>query len=982
MVETFTESGVEESILDWLENNLNWDRCFARELDREHGREKDEPVYWNLLREKILEINDEIGEEDVDDFISSLRRDLSYESLLDGNESFLEILRKGKAFTIQDEDGEKERKYIRLIDPDNPEENDFTAVNQMTFRQKETKRPDIVLLVNGIPLVVMELKSEAQQQDYYDAIGDLKEGEKAVPKIFVPTLLNVAADESEYRYGATGTPEDHHYPWREAPERFEDIDNEVKKAVHAMFNHETLFDILRYFIFYGQREGETVKIVPRYMQYYAANNIVRRIKRGDYKSGLIWHTQGSGKSYTMFFAAYKIEKTRPVDNPKTLIVVDRDKLNEQMKKDLHSVEFPNFKVASTIGHLERLIDEDASRTILTTIQKFQDVDVRREEDNYIILSDEAHRFLEKKLGSKLQKALPNAYHFGFTGTPVREGERDTFQLFMPEGKSELYLHRYSIAQGIKDKLILPVHFEIKDTVWDLTEEEMEKLDLEFEKEFDDLSIEERTEVIRRYVSKSDLAEIRPRVREIVGNINKHYDSKLKETEFKAMVVTPSRRAAAIYKEEMDKQRDPNETEVIYSGGSTSDNVISQYIKSSEEIDEAIESFEKPESDPQILIVCDMLLTGFDAPILKTMYLDRPLKDHTLLQAIARTNRPKEGKYNGLIVDYQRVFENIDEALDYPQEIRDMAAIESGKLKEDFENTLNSILKLFESVEIEDTQESINECVNLLSKNPERRKKFNEKYRKLQDLYETISPDEFLVRDDIESKYTLVNQIYLVFRRKQRRESAPEESLRKKTKNLIEKHVDVEGIKERNPVYEISQEHLERISDLEPAAKATEIAYATQQHIKSRINRNPRYVDLSERVRQIAERWQRGEIEDQKAARKLTEVEEDVLDLESEPEERDLRESEFAIFTLLEDEHAEDKSDEDEREQIAKDIGEAFRELDTDYSGWDTNEEVIKKLRRRIIKVINEHGKLESLYKGSDFVDKAIEYIVENEREEK
>lgn len=976
-VEIFTESGVEKDILAWLEENLDWECYLAKELGREYGREKTEVIYWNLLREQLIKLNEEIDEENVDDFLSSLRRDLSYENLLEGNREFLQILRTGKKFSIQEESG-GERKYIKLIDFDDLEKNRFIAVNQATFRGKETIRPDLVLFVNGIPIVIGELKSVAQEKDYYDAIDDMKDYEKSVPRLFVPALLNLAVDGLEYRYGPTdGTHKDYR-PWREAPPEHEDMKNEVKRAVHSMLNKETLLDILRYFVFYGQREGRTTKIIPRDMQYYATNRILRRISRGKHKRGLVWHTQGSGKSYTMFFTANKIQKTRLVENPKVLIIVDRDNLNEQMKKDLYNVGFPNFVVARTIRHLENLLKEDASRTILTTIQKFQDVNARVEDDNFVILSDEAHRFLEKKMGSMLKATLPNAYHFGFTGTPVKERDRDTFKHFMSSGENKP-LHRYSIAKGIRDDLILPVHFEIMDPVWELNEDELRELDLDYDREFGDLSIEERAKAIREHVNRTDLSELRPRVETIVEKIHEHFAEKFQDTEYKGMIVTPSRRAAAIYKEEMDKIRNPAETEVIYSGGSSSNDVITQYFKSTDEIDRIIEDFEDPGKNPRILIVCDMLLTGFDAPILKVMYLDRPLHDHTLLQAIARTNRPRDGKYNGLIVDFQRVFENIDDALDYDEEVKKVAAIPDDELKKDFEKTLDHALNLFEKVDFQDTQEAVDLCVRLLSKNPERRRKFKEGYRKLQDLYDTISPNEFLVRDGIDSKYQLVSQIHIAYMRQRRREKSPEKRLRKRTRELIEKHVDISGIEDRYPIYELDADHLEKIRGLEPDAKAAEIAYATQKHIKASLGRNPRYNRLSDRVRDIVESWQGGEIEDQVAVRKLSGMEREVLELKTRPDDLGMTHGEFAIYTLLQDEYGEAVESGGEREQIAREIGEAFDQIDTGFTGWDTNEEVRKKLRKGVIDVIIGHEKVDSLYKEGDFVGKAVEYIVENER---
>lgn len=976
MVKTFSEEGFEEDFLRWLNEDLGWDRYRGSELDRIYNRDKTQLIYWDILKEKLKEINDEIDDSNVEDLINSIKRELTYENLLEGNKEFLEVLRKGKQFTYQ-EDGERKTKYINLIDFENIERNSFIVVNQFGFRQRDTIWPDIVLFINGIPLVIGELKSKTQEKDYYDAVDDLKEYEEKAPSLFIPSLFNIASDEIDYRYGALGAPHEHFHPWREVPPEYENIEEEVSKAAHSMLNKETLLDLLRYFGFYGHKEGKSVKIIPRYMQYYATNRIVNRIREGNHKRGLIWHTQGAGKSYTMMFAAYKIQKTRPINNPKIIILVDKDKLNKQMRDDFYDIGFPNFVEARSGNHLESLLENSAAATVLTTIQKFQDVNTVVQDDNVVVLSDEAHRFMEQRLGSKLEATLPKSYNFGFTGTPVRERERDTFRNFMPEGKDEEYLHRYSIAQGIRDKLILPVYFEPKQPIWDLDEEELEKLDIDFEGEFSGLSIEQKDELIKKFVNKSSLAELRPRVREIVKEINKHYNKKLADTEYKAMIVTPSRRAAAIYKEEMDKERNPEETAVIYSGAPSSEHIVNQYYKNPEEIDNLIKRFENPEENLQMLIVCDMLLSGFDAPILKVMYLDRALKNHNLLQAIARTNRPREGKNNGLIVDFQRVFENLDEALDYPEEVKRSAAKSSEDLKKEFEETLNQILDLFNTVDFEDSTKAINQCIVLLDKNPERRRIFKEKFRKLQDLYETITPDEFLVRDDIDKNYKLVNQIYLAYRRKTTRQENPEKNLRKRTLDLIEEHIDVKGIKNDYPVYKLSHEHLEKLEGLEPDEKAAEIGPAIQEHVKDRVGKNPRYERISQKVQRITSQWQSGEIMDQVAAEKLEDLEKEVIEFEETSEKKGLTEGEFAILTLLEDEYS-SHVDEEEKEKIAKDIGEAFNEVDTSFEGWETNEVTIKHIRRKIIEVLHKHGKLVLHRQG--FTSKALEYLIENEGE--
>lgn len=974
-LETYTEKGVEQDFVERLKE-VGWQYKPAKELDREYGRDKSEAIYWELLREKLVDLNQELDENNVDNLISSLKRELNYQNLMEGNENFTNLLRKGKKFDVQVGD-EYEKHYMKLVDFENPENNSFVVVNQFTFRRKEEVIPDLVLLVNGIPLVIGELKSTAQENDYYDAIEDLKNYEKKTPRLFIPALLNIAADSIDYRYGAIKAKPDDYYPWRETPEKYSNIDNEVKAALFSMFNKETLLDILRYFVFFSQSEGQTIKIVPRYMQYYAANRIINRISEGEYKRGLIWHTQGSGKSFTMFFTAYKIHMTNPIRHPINLILVDRSNLNKQMKNNLNNIDFPNFEVAKSGKHLENMLTSGSSRTILTTIQKFKDVTTQVENENIVVLSDEAHRFMEKSLGNKLEYALPNSFNFGFTGTPVRERERDTFANFMPKEEEKDYLHYYSIAKGVRDNLILPVYFEPKQPVWELTKEEMEKLDLEFDKDFNELTTEEKSEAIKEYVTKTELSELRPRVQKIVDSINDHYSEKLEDTEYKAMVVTPSRKAAALYKEELDKIRDPEESEVIYSKLESTEDIVTQYYKGPDKLDQIIEDFEDPGKKPEILIVCDMLLTGFDAPILKVMYLDRPLKDHKLLQAIARTNRPRKGKYNGLIVDYQRVFENLDEAFDYGEEIRNEVERNEEDLKEEFRKKLEKTMDLFDKVEIEDSSESLNKCVNLLSKNPVRRKSFKENYRKLQDIYETISPDKFLAKEEIHNRYKTITQINLAFKRQNRRDENPEEDLRRKTIDLIEEHVNIKDIKESYPVYKISYEHLEKIKGLNPSAKAAEIAYATRRHVKSRVGTNPKYLSLSKRLEEVTSSWQSGELEDQLAAEKLENIEEEAIEIDEAPEQHEMSEGEYAVFYLLTEDYSK-AINKKESEELSQDIGDDLTEIKRNFPEWYTHENAKKQLRQKIISLLHEHDKLDTLY-SEDFLSNAIEYLIENER---
>lgn len=1005
----YDEAGVKASILGWLDT-LEYETYGlaedepegARVLDEEYSRDSSEVIYYEMLREWLVNSdvgdNDQITEDNVDDFLTSLRRDLAHDSanLVDSNEEFHRLLVRGKRFAVTSEEGkETKRIFVRLVDLRNIKNNRFVAADEFRVKRGGNSiRPDVNLFVNGIPLVTMELKSLAQENDYYDAISDLRDYEEDVSRLFVPNLWNVAADSMAYRYGAVGASSSFYMPWEAdkdgtPPEyRVDEEDaNPLKEPVLAMCNHETLLDVLRNFVFYEHRTGGTAKIAPRYMQYYAANRIVDRVREGRtdeaMRRGLIWHTQGSGKSFTMLYAARMLLERGVLDHPKVVLVVDTKDLEDQMAQTLNNLgNFEQFTRAKSIDHLERRLQTDQSELLVTTIQKFEDVEsnLQREQPT-VVMSDEAHRFMEKDLGNKLAAALPDAYHFGFTGTPVRESERDTFANYRPEGEpDELYLHYYSIGDGIDDGLILPVHFTLRHNMeWKI---DADTVDLEFEREFTDLTIDEKQEVIEKYLTSTEISELRPRVEEVVWagkqkGIIDHFEKTVRPNNWKGMVVTPSRKAAAIYGEELRKYYDPEEVAVLYTSTGDDPETVRQFHTTPEERDAIVEDFKDPDKDPKLLVVVDMLLTGFDAPVLKTMYLDRNLKNHNLLQAIARTNRPADGKHNGEIVDYQGVFANLDDALDYGSDVRDEIDRSREQLLEDIENVIDDLLGLFDGIPRDNSQETLNKCLARLSK-PQPKRDFKQGYRELQDLYETLSPDQELVDRGIQDDYKWLTNVYVAFRRNNNREENPEENLREKTKEIIADNVEIGDIKSNYPVYKLGEEHLQQVDQMtEPAAKANAIEHATREHLQPRVDRNPKYKSLSEKLEDIVDRWQRGDLTDPEAVEKLERVERDVIAFEEDLDEHGLSEAAHAIYSELTENYSDEVADEDEAKRIATDILDEFDTEIERFEGWETNSQTRKEIRRLVIRrLAKEHGKV-ALAKDDRFLEQVIEYLVEN-----
>jgi type I restriction enzyme R subunit len=990
MVSIPSEGGVERSLLSWLDG-LGWETHGqdggrgANTLDEAYGRDSHEVIYWELLAERVVALNDPVTEDNVEKFIASLRRDLDTENLIDGNQAFYELLTKGKTFSVQDGNGENETVYVDLIDYENPENNRFHAANQFSVSRETTIRPDVNLFVNGIPLVTMELKSLAQDNDWHDAVSDLKNYEDDVPRLFVPGLFNIAADTMELRYGAVGAPNEFYEPWNVNTDQIDD-GNPMQQAVTALCNPDTILDLLKHFVFFERRAGGDAKIVPRYMQYYAVNRILERVREGVHDRGLIWHTQGSGKSFTMLYAAENL-LSRPAvaKNPQVFIIVDTDKLNSQMRDQLANLSLERWTKAESIDHLQQLIEEGSSQLVLTTIQKFENVDPDTQgNDEVIVMSDEAHRFMEADLGSRLKAALPDCTHFGFTGTPVREGEREkdknTFREFSPEGED--YLHRYSVKQGIDDGLILPVYFTLRHEMeWQIDEA---GLDEEFEHEFRGLTTDEKREAIRENVTATTLAEIEPRVDRAVEEIDTHYNEHVAPNGWKGMVVTPSRRSAAMYGERLVERRGEDEVEVLYTATNDDPDLIQQFHTDSEERDSIIKAFKQTDEEadevtPKLLVVHNMLLTGFDAPILKTMYLDRNLKNHNLMQAIARTNRPAAGKENGEIVDFQGVFENIDDALDYDAETKAYAARDKDELYADLKAQLETVMDTFDGIPKNDSQEAAYEAVERISTHPERRE-FKQGFRRLQNLYEAVAPDKRLINEGIERDYKWLSRIHVAFKRTTGGEDDPEVDMREKTREIINENVEITAIKDDFPTYKLGEEFLEDVEGLDnPGVKASQIAHATREHLHPRENQNPRYKRLSERVTDIVERWQGDEMSDPDAVEALKSVEKETLEVQKEAEEQGMGDAEFAIYTHLTEETAGVIDSDEQAEEVAAEIVSQFDErVDRSYPGWQTNSQTIAEIERILLDVLVKNHDLGELISGGDeFVDDVRNYLIRN-----
>ena len=623
---------------------------------------------------------------------------------LSDNEDWQRKLRGGYSRRVT---GEKQDRSIALIDFKSPANNRFHVVRQFRVAAQRPRVADIVLFVNGIPLVVIEAKSPLKATaKAEEAFEQIKQYERDVPRLFASNAFNLVTDGIVTLYGATGAPSQFYAPWPDAwPRQHSDFPDDLAKDLWCLCEPSRLLDLLAHFIVFENdpESGRKIKKVCRYQQFRAVNKAVERVAEGEHRKGLIWHTQGSGKSLTMVFLALKLKTHLTLDapsltNPNILVLTDRIDLDDQISKTFVACGLPNPAQCGSVAALREAVSRGGNgQILLSTIFKFAGSrDPIPNSENWIVLVDECHRTQEKDLGAYLQATLPDAHFYGFTGTPIKSTDKDTYARFSIEGEG--YLDKYGIDDAVRDGATVPILYECRKTDWAIDEAQ---LDILFDRWFVDLADEKRDELKRKGLTLATIAKHPERVRLVALDIWEHFKAVCRPDGFKAQIVVVDREAVVLYRAALAAviAADLVQEEGIYAdlAVSQADAMIAcVYSKSQEDgkpsedqgiaalreelerhfLDDAAEKdvkkrFKAFGPEPSVLIVCDKLLTGFDAPIEHVMYLDKPLKEHNLLQAIARTNRtcsikrPGGGeitKPNGRIVDYIGVTNHLDEAL--------------------------------------------------------------------------------------------------------------------------------------------------------------------------------------------------------------------------------------------------------------------------------------------------------------------------------
>ncbi len=1019
----------EEPARDLLEQ-LGWTYVPRDALAAERGGER-EVLLKGRLRASLLRLNEWMTEEQADRVIFDLEHVDA--TGMARNQRVHEYLTYGMPLTTDAPQG-RDTRTVRFFDFGHPENglNEFVVTTQFRVRRgnepggtEDDERmviPDLVLFVNGIPLVVMEAKSPSlldvwrsqavRQLRRYQEAGPEWHGSGA-PELFHYNLLCVAHCGAAASYAALGAPENAYFEWKsvlpysddEVRQRFSVEPKGQAQLIVGLLAPATLLDVLRDYVVYEPERGRLVKKLPRYQQRRAVRAAVERLLTGrkpEERGGVVWHTQGSGKSLTMLWLATKLRREPRFANSTIVVVTDRNQLDRQIANTFERCGFPapermdrsRPKPSERRARrrrerpdrpdpldLQTVLRAGVGRTVMTTIQKFEEalttpngeLDVLNPSEDVLIMVDEAHRTQYGILGGRMSKALPRAVLIGFTGTPIEKSfKHSTVGRFGP------IIDSYTIPQSVADGATVPIYYEAR--LPELAIEGPEALDKLYDAMFGDEPPEVQARIQRRYANKETVAEAERRIEMIALDISDHFRAKLRPNGFKAQVVAPSRAAAIRYAERLNSfgvHAYPIITAAPNDGPE---------FRAARDLDQEqmISNFVDPEGEPEVLVVVDMLLTGFDAPVEQALYLDRAMREHALLQAIARVNRRFSHKLDGvetekaygLVVDYHGVSSDLEDALstfdwaDVQDAMREMdenpaSVIEAAAVRAESH---------FKGRDLSDTWA----CITIFAPDAKTEgnfkadvfERFNADYRQLSRLMDRFLPDQRAL--PYVERLARLTEIRAYARAQFLRENADVDwtEIGAKVKQLVDKRIGAEVRSLMKPVSILDSDFDQKVAGLpHDEARASIMEHAIRSQIHERLGENPVFFErLSDQLSRIIQDLRDRVIDSAEACRRLAALNHQVKSEADIATEHGLTPVSFAIYELLDGDPHEPSSitavleerasyrttfDEDTKgiaRQVESVIVRHSRVVD-----WQSNEEVKRMMRRDIKRELRQTG---------------------------
>lgn len=1025
----------------------------------QHEERKDitEVILKDRLLKAIKKINPWINDENLDKAFGELTG-VNGASLMEINQKIWELIRGGEYSLKQVIDGKEEYKAVSFIDYLNPNNNDFLVVNQIKYHGiYQNSIPDLVVYINGLPIGVIECKSPTAQNAWDKAYGDLEYYQKNSEKLFHFNQICVGIWDVGGRYGAINSPQQFYSVFKTSKDDNLEVlgssPKEQDKLIYSLFNKERVLDIIRHFVLFELDEGTTIKKLPRYQQLRATNKTIKRLQEGE--GGVVWHTQGSGKSLTMAYVTRKLQAPEyGFENPTVMIMTDRKDLDRQITTTFQNVGFKNVNQASSVVHLDKLLRNDYGGIITTTLQKFQETDkeataqsdqteleergnlmvekhlkgtklikitkelqkgkwleiekveVELEElsqkENLYILVDEAHRSHYGFLASFMRTVLPNAKFVAFTGTPISKEDKSTLGEFYGGDYIDIYTIKEAVADGATVELLYDEGIAKLDV-------KKEELDKEFEEKFGDASEEKKDKLKREALRKYQLSI--GRISDIGKHMIDHFRDKIYPDGHKAMVVCSGREAAIRYQQTFIKLKEEGyhnfDSKVVMSIGSPkSDKIAKEYYETldwnknnpnnkkpiwvvpPEDVKDVTDDFKLPFGDESkteksgkkkydntaFMIVSDMLLTGWDAPIASCLYLDKPLKEHNLLQAIARVNRSRKGKNAGYIVDYNGITAYLIQALEIfsgdirPDDILKNINEELPKL----EMNHTKLVEFFKPLKIDRNYEResyIDAAVRFIEP-INKRDDFKVLLKDFNKSINIVLPNTKAMK--YQGDFKLYNEIKL-----RARNAFPDDDELKISKDeskmlqgMIDEHLKAEGVENllAEPISIIDKDKFkEEIMNASPATKELKMRNNLKHTIKVGIDKNPDfYKPLAQRLDELLKMKKEERITQTELLKAFTEIQDEIIGEQKEGEEKGFTtERERAVYNSMKLMFGDDAED------ATKTLFDLIKG-ELNIVGWEAKGRVQKDIENKVMRFLKTKlERAEAKAKAKEMVDVLI-----------
>lgn len=936
--------------------NLGWEYVSPEDALKLRGDERGF-VFRDTLHSQLIKLNNFITPELIDELIKKIER---IPPSIEGNFIAWEYLKGLRTVFVPEE---KRERNVKLIDTENIENNTFHVTDEFVFTNgTKTIRLDLVFLINGIPLILVETKASHKIDGLSEALEQIRRYHRECPELLALMQIYSITHLIKYYYAAT---------WNTSIKTLfnykEEVQGNFERVVKTFFDKNRIIRIITDFIIFTRQDDELRKVILRPHQIRAFHKIIERAS-SEKKRGLIWHTQGSGKTYTMIVSAQKIMENPLFDNPTVIMLVDRNELESQLFGNIKALGIESVTVAETKEHLRSLLQGDKRGLIVSMIHKFEGMPEKvNTRENIFVLVDEAHRTIGGKLGNFLMGALPNATYIGFKGTPIDKTSygQGTFIIFGKDDPPKGYLDKYSIAESIDDGTTVPLHYSLASNELIVDKQLLEEEFLNL-KEAEGISdIESLNKVLEKAVNLKNMLKSKERVEKVSKYIVEHFREFVEPMGYKAFLVAVDREACALYKEELDKLLPTEYSRVVYSPYYNDPTELAKYHLSEEEEKRVRKAFRNPKELPKILIVTEKLLTGFDAPILYCMYLDKPMRDHVLLQAIARVNRPYEDeggrkKPCGFVLDFVGIFDNLEKVLSFDSSdiegvIRDLEELKK-KFAEDMKEARQNYLSLIEGFSGDKAVDRVLEYFM----DEEKRQDYYLFFRELQDIYEVLSPDAFL-REYLTDFETLA-RIYRILREAFETKAPVDRDFARKTAKLVSEHTKTGTIKPALEVYEINEQtlaHLEK-SKTSDREKIFNIIKSIENTLNKKGKSAPYLISIAEKAEHIVKLFKERQKTTEETLQELKKLIEEINAAEKEQIEKGMSPDIFTVYWLFKGRGLK------EPEKLANDIGRVFSQ----YPHWKGSNAQEKEVRRELYVLVLAAG-IEEIEVANEIVEDIV-----------